>query len=1401
MKKRYSLLFALALSMGLEAPVFTWADIVTSDNSDPIVLTANTTYTVQDGTGPFTFSGVISDDGNAFGITKDGAGTLVLSGANTYTGTTTVSAGTLQLPVTVATDALKGYTFAGPGTINLALTQSDTKVAANFASFTGTVQIANNNWSQSTKINTPGSSIFTNSAITVDILDQGQVFHTSNTACAYQIIGTGNRETRGAIRLGAGTIAGAVTLKGDASIGLEGGNVSGAISGTAAAEATQTLTLGTANSHSGGTFSGIISDGTGGGKLAINIDCGATPTFSAANIYSGGTTVTNGTLTLTKPARVAGTYTMAQNGTLSMAMDANTGEITDGMVFKGTGNVRLTPNASDVRIDAGDFSEFTGTIQLANNGSHKFFIGESVVNDKMNLTLEILSGATIYAVSEAVIQPNIRVSGTGNSENYGAIRLANATISGAVTLTGDATFGLENGTITGAISGSAATNVTQTLTLKKGYSGGTGDFTGVISNGSQGGKLKVLVADATVNLTNSSTFSELTITKGTVNANKAFDNDKQVGTLSASCNLTVGSEAGETALLKLAAKALGDHYGTVTVYNGGTIEMDGGDISIGNGKGITFVGGGAITGTGAFWLRGNDTGAQTFTVTGAGAEVSIGANMSLINNQSTLDVQSADSTLTFTKNIVQWDPTNKDSGLTTIGAGTVVFQGANTAEGALIIGKVNTDGTLINGGTVQVSAGTNSFSSYTINKGTLKTTGGSLGSGPIIVNEEGTVLYNQGGTVANNVSGAGQVIIDTNLDFNIGTADYSNFTGTLELKTNTRFYAASNNFGPTANNSTIKVRAGSEFWTDGNTAYYSKLDLAGDGTGAGGDGSPRGAIRIDGTSTFYGDVVLSADASICSCNNGETGNNGVFQGAVDVQGHNLTLGATIGTTGGVTFTGNISSSAENGKITVSSGDFYAKFGDSTNAAATAPTIQTISVPILNNNSTNTTTNGLIFQPGANRTVVMEQPISDNGFVKLGAGTLKVTGMGDFDEGMYIAAGTVEWTKSGTISQVIRGDASGTFKVSGADTTVVLSMANEVQNLLVESGTVNVTKAFVDSTDHGGIVGSCNLTVGSAAGETAVLNLNATKAAGDHSGAITIYKGGTLCIGGGDISLAGSNTIKFIGGGTIANTSGYMNFRGNGSHKIVVEGENAAATIASQVNFYDGSGTIDVQAATSSLTISGVLNKGHENLGFTKTGAGELILSAVNTINGTVTVSKGTLTLKNVDALKSTSSVVVSSGAILNLDELKDSETNANIPSLTINGGETVVPVSMTTDGILNSVNATVSGSASFGAGSRFVLDSLGESLDWQTVLSQPITLMSSPNEITGYENASVDSSLFLMSDVGERTYFTIALIGSDTEGYTLLAQGAVPEPSSWALLVLAALGIPALMRRRTAKHE
>lgn len=96
-------------------------------NGDDGVTPVYTNRTFQvDNTALTTFSGVISDGGANFGLTKTGNGVLALNNVETYTGPTTVSSGTLQVngqlaaasAVTVAMNAI----LAGTGTIGGSVT-------------------------------------------------------------------------------------------------------------------------------------------------------------------------------------------------------------------------------------------------------------------------------------------------------------------------------------------------------------------------------------------------------------------------------------------------------------------------------------------------------------------------------------------------------------------------------------------------------------------------------------------------------------------------------------------------------------------------------------------------------------------------------------------------------------------------------------------------------------------------------------------------------------------------------------------------------------------------------------------------------------------------------------------------------------------------------------------------------------------------------------------------------------------------------------------------------------------------------------------------------------------------------------------------------------------------------
>ena len=297
----------------------------------------------------YDFTNVISGTGN---LTQEGFGTMTFSGNNTYSGTTLISLGTLQVGDGNTSGTLG--TNAVTDNAALAFNRADTVVQSGLISGTGTVTVvagtvavtASNTYSGATTINYGGTLQLGNGGATgsvplTNVTDNGTLAfnHSINETNGVAINGSGgiaklsgntltltgantyNGNTTiaaGTLQIGAaGTLPsgsgfGNVVLDGGAStagtLDINGFNpVLDGISGISnsvpgqivnnASNTTNVLTVGVGD-VGGTTFSGTIKDNNngGGGRIALVKTGAGTMTFNLTNSYTGGTIISNGVL-------------------------------------------------------------------------------------------------------------------------------------------------------------------------------------------------------------------------------------------------------------------------------------------------------------------------------------------------------------------------------------------------------------------------------------------------------------------------------------------------------------------------------------------------------------------------------------------------------------------------------------------------------------------------------------------------------------------------------------------------------------------------------------------------------------------------------------------------------------------------------------------------------------------------------------------------------------------------------------------------------------------------------------------------------------------------------------------------------------------------------------------------
>ena len=331
------------------------------------------------------YAGVLANNGNGTGsLVKTDTGTLTLSGANTYAGSTTVSGGTLQVGAASAVPTTTTLTV-NTGTFALnGFSQTLAGLAGN-----GTV----------TDNGVPGTLTFTGSG--------NQTFNgnITGTNLALTQAGNGTQGLSGANTYsGITTItSGALSISSDANLGTAPGSATpGSLvinGGTLQANGTFTLNsnrgiaLGPASGTGTGTidvtannilsYGGVLADNNNGSGSLVQTDAG-TLVLSGTNTYSGITTINGGTLqvgganampttaavTVTSPgtfdlagfnqdlARVAGNGTVTDSGAAATLTLNTTGSRSFEGIF--AGSLALTQAGSGTLTLDGTASNYTG---------------------------------------------------------------------------------------------------------------------------------------------------------------------------------------------------------------------------------------------------------------------------------------------------------------------------------------------------------------------------------------------------------------------------------------------------------------------------------------------------------------------------------------------------------------------------------------------------------------------------------------------------------------------------------------------------------------------------------------------------------------------------------------------------------------------------------------------------------------------------------------------------------------------------------------------------------------------------------------------------------------------------------------------------------------------------------
>lgn len=715
---------------------------------------------VLGGAGNWTFNNAVGQGNGVLTLVKNGAGTLTLSGASTYTGGLVLNAGTLLInnAGAIGNTATGALTLNG-GTIDNTSGAAITTTTAKAVNWNGDVTFTGTN-----NLNFNGGTITlggTGSTRTINV--------NGGTLTAGRVLGVGYGLTKagaGTLLLGGGNgrITGDLTVSGGTlQIGANDFVVGGGLKGSGTIEngsgtGRWLFVQGSANS----TFSGTIQNGTGAGTLGLHKSGTGTLSLTGPTSYTHQTTISGGMLEFGSTSLPGISRVLSTGAGTGLVFDKSDGAVKSS--FDGTGSASLTFGVRVIRSAGatGNFIVSGGTNGVDNRinlTQAAGFINQGLFFNGDNFAW--MDGANTFVRGIAY------GTDTGAVTSGAAASLAAAThqqFTGDITAQETAAFTTLKNSGNNAFTLATGATVTVNGILKAGnIAGGAVISGGAGLQATSGGEMVIRTAGANDNLTINTPIlangaSSLTTSGAGTLTLGGVSTYTGATTINSTVNLT-GSLA--TGLVNVAAG------GILNLNTGGVINPtkgNNGQFTIGNGPG-----GNAILNINGGTLNAGKDGNPSFVVGGRG---NAGQNPDTNDfSQNVSGFVNMTSGALNTVHELHIGNGNSAEGANAYAAFSL-SGGAVTSGNWLVVG-LNNDRAILNqtGGSIVVSSN--------------RTTIGAGGAGAVgIVNQSGGtftvaagdntgIFLGENGYGAYNLSGTGQLSLNTNGGANSGTMQFA----------------------------------------------------------------------------------------------------------------------------------------------------------------------------------------------------------------------------------------------------------------------------------------------------------------------------------------------------------------------------------------------------------------------------------------------------------------------------------------------------------------------------------------------------------------------------------------------------------------------------------------------------